>query len=101
MAEWEDAEDLKSSVTCGRAGSSPVSRIFYNMRGDFQMDMQTILQAVGTVGFPIVACAAMFWLNYKTGQQHREEMKQMTDAVNNNTQAIIKLTAELEGKQNG
>lgn len=65
------------------------------------MDMQMILQAVGTVGFPIVACAAMFWLNYKTGQQHREEMKQMTDAVNNNTQAIIKLTAELEGKQNG
>lgn len=65
------------------------------------MDMQTILQAVGSVGFPIVACGAMFWLNYKTGERHREEMNKMTDALNNNTLAITKLTSELEVKKNG
>ncbi len=65
------------------------------------MDVQTILQAVGSVGFPIVACAAMFWLNYKTDERHREEMNKITEAVNNNTSAITKLTSELEEKKNG
>lgn len=31
------------------------------MGGDISMDMSTILQMVSTVGFPIVACAAMAW----------------------------------------
>ena len=65
------------------------------------MDMQTILQAIGSVGFPIVACGAMFWLNFKTGERHREEMNKITEAVNNNTLAITKLTSELEEKKNG
>lgn len=65
------------------------------------MDPNAILTAIGTVGFPIVACAAMFWLNYKTGEQHREEMNKITEAVNNNTLAITKLTSELEEKKHG
>ena len=65
------------------------------------MDMQTILQAVSSLGFPIVACGAMFWLNYKTGERHREEMNKITEALNNNTQAITKLTSELEEKKHG
>ena len=65
------------------------------------MDPNAILTAIGTVGFPIVACAAMFWLNYKTGERHREEMNKITEAVNNNTLAITKLTSELEEKKNG
>ena len=65
------------------------------------MDPNAILTAIGTVGFPIVACAAMFWLNYKTGERHREEMNKITEAVNNNTLAITKLTSELEDKKHG
>lgn len=30
------------------------------------MDVQTISQFISTIGFPIVAAGAMFWLNYKT-----------------------------------
>lgn len=65
------------------------------------MDPNAILTAIGTVGFPIVACAAMFWLNFKTGERHREEMNKITEAVNNNTVAITKLTSELEEKRHG
>lgn len=65
------------------------------------MDPNAILTAIGTVGFPIVACAAMYWLNYKTGERHREEMNKITEAVNNNTLAITKLTSELEEKKHG
>lgn len=30
------------------------------------MDVNTILQAIGSVGFPIVACCALFYLYDKT-----------------------------------
>lgn len=30
------------------------------------MDINVIISAIGSVGFPIVACCAMFWLYNKT-----------------------------------
>lgn len=49
------------------------------------MDVPAILSAIGTVGFPIVACGALFWMINKT-------MKELTSAVNNNTTAITIFT---------
>lgn len=49
------------------------------------MDIPAILSAIGTVGFPIVACGALFWMVNKT-------MKELTSAVNNNTSALTILT---------
>lgn len=63
------------------------------------MDANAILTAIGTVGFPIVACAALFWQNWKMSENHRSEMAKITEAVNNNTNAIAQLTEKLkEGK---
>lgn len=67
------------------------------------MDVQGLLQAITTVGFPIVCCGAMMWyVRYitdrnrddieKLNQQHKEEMESITMAVNNNTLALQKLT---------
>ncbi len=66
------------------------------------MDIQAILQAITTVGFPIVCCGAMMWyVKYSTDQnrdevsklneQHRLEMTEVTQAINNNTMALQKL----------
>lgn len=66
------------------------------------MDIQAILQAITTVGFPIVCCGAMMWyVKYSTDQnrdevsklneQHRLEMAEVTQAINNNTTALQKL----------
>lgn len=66
------------------------------------MDIQTILQAITTVGFPIVACGVMMWyVKYQTdrnredidklNEQHRAEMLDMTTAVNNNTVVLTRL----------
>ena len=79
------------------------------------MDVQGLLQAVTTVGFPIVCCGAMMWyVRYitdrnrddieKLNQQHKEEMESITMAVNNNTLALQKLSdlieySEKEGSQ--
>lgn len=55
------------------------------------MEFQDVLTAISTVGFPIVACAAMFWLNYRTAQDHKEESEKMNQALDNNTLALQKL----------
>lgn len=40
-----------------------------------------IVNAIGTVGFPIVACCALFWMINTT-------MKELTGAINKLTNAI-------------
>lgn len=66
------------------------------------MDIQIFVQAVTQVGFPIVCCGAMMWyVKYSTdknreeidklNEQHRQEMTDMTTAVNNNTVVLTRL----------
>ena len=65
--------------------------------------MNDILTAVSTVGFPIVACIGLGWfVKYQTDQnnaevaemrkEHLDEISKVTEALNNNTLAIQKLT---------
>lgn len=60
------------------------------------MDVNTLIQLVGSLGFPIVACGALFWRMIKSDEQHKEEMNKISDALNNNTTALVKLTEKLE-----
>ena len=60
------------------------------------MDVNTLIQLVGSLGFPIVACGALFWRVVKSDEQHKEEMNKMSEALNNNTSALVKLTEKLE-----
>lgn len=60
------------------------------------MDINEIAQLVGTLGFPIVCCGALFWRMIKSDEQHKEEISKMSEALNNNTIAITRLTDKLE-----
>ena len=60
------------------------------------MDANAIIQIVGSLGFPIVMCGALFWRQVKSDEQHKEEMDKLSEALNNNTQAIIKLADNLD-----
>lgn len=60
------------------------------------MDVNTLIQLVGSLGFPIVACGALFWRMVKSDEQHKEEMYKMSEVLNNNTNAIVKLTEKLD-----
>lgn len=60
------------------------------------MDVNTLIQLVGSLGFPIVACGALFWRMIKSDEQHKEEMNKMSEALNNNTSALVKLAEKLE-----
>lgn len=59
--------------------------------------VQTVLQAISTVGFPIVAAGALFWKINKQDEQHKEEMNQLSEVVQQNTVAVYKLATLLEG----
>lgn len=64
------------------------------------MDISTITSLISSVGFPIICCAAMFWLMNKQTEQHKEEMEKLTQALNNNTVALNRLELKL-GDDNG
>lgn len=60
------------------------------------MDANTIIQLVGSLGFPIVMCGALFWRMVKSDEQHKEEMAKLSEALNNNTIAITKLSDNID-----
>lgn len=60
------------------------------------MDANTVIQLVGSLGFPIVMCGALFWRMVKSDEQHKEEMDKLSVALNNNTIAITKLSDNLD-----
>ena len=74
------------------------------------MDFQALIQIISTVGFPIACCVAMgVYVKYitdknreevaKLNEDHKEEMSEVTKAINNNTLALQSLTDHLkEGK---
>ena len=59
------------------------------------MDIATITTLIGSLGFPIVCCFVMWWYINKTSEQHKEEMDKMSEAINNNTNVMNQLIAEL------
>lgn len=73
------------------------------------MNASDIVSIITTVGFPIVACGGMAWyVKYITDRNredlkeeramHESEMAKVTEALNNNTLAIQKLTDYIERK---
>ena len=66
---------------------------------EVDMDANAIMTMVQTLGFPIVCCGALFWRMMKESDNHKEEMEKVTDALNNNTQALIRLEESLKGEK--
>ena len=72
--------------------------------------MDVFIQVVSTLGFPIACCISCGWyVKYITDknreqidkimEQHQSEMKEVTQALNNNTLAITKLTDYMKGDE--
>ena len=64
------------------------------------MDIGVLTQLIGSLGFPIACVVAMFFFWNKEREDHKSEMQKMTEALNNNTLALIKIESIIEhGKQ--
>lgn len=64
------------------------------------MDLNTIGQFIGSYGFPIVACAALFWQNMKQEENHKTTMDNLTKVIQENTTAINKVLIYIEAIDN-
>lgn len=61
------------------------------------MDVNVFSNFISTVGFPIACCIACFWQMNRTQQMHKEEVDKMTEALNNNTKALVELQSKIGG----
>lgn len=52
------------------------------------MDTEVLTALINSVGFPIVACGALFWLNVRI-------IKRLDDAMRENTRVVTELYREL------
>jgi len=71
------------------------------------MDWNSVFNAIGTLGFPIIACLGLGWyVKYQTDayraevkdiqKEHKEEISKVTEALNNNTLALQKLVDKID-----
>ena len=64
------------------------------------MDLTTVAQLIGSLGFPIVCCGALFWYLVQEKDAHKEEMEELRKSVEANTTAINSLCQHLGGGKN-
>lgn len=55
------------------------------------MDIQIIGQLIASLGFPIVACCALFWMVNKNEERHKEEIDGMRKTIEDNTNVLASL----------
>ena len=60
----------------------------------------SIITAISTVGFPIVACGALFWYIQKENVSNRDKIDKLSDTINANTAVMGKLLERLD-RDNG
>lgn len=63
------------------------------------MDANMILQAITSVGFPIVMCLMLMWYVKEISNKHKEESDKFAEALNNNTLVLQKLCDRLDDKK--
>lgn len=64
-------------------------------------NLDAILQAISTTGFPIMISLILLWYVNKQLETHKEETNSLKDVIAENTLAIAKLSTYLEVKQDG
>lgn len=60
------------------------------------MAIETITAMIGTLGFPIAACIALFWYLNKERENHEKEIDGLKNCINENNIILSSLKTLLE-----
>lgn len=60
------------------------------------MDVNTIIQIISTIGFPIAACVALGWFLVSKQEKSDDVMRTVVTAVNSLTVAVNELREEVK-----
>lgn len=63
------------------------------------MTFETVLTAIGSVGFPIVACIGLFYYMTKQREAHQEETSKLSEAINKLEIVMAKILTRLGGDE--
>lgn len=58
--------------------------------------MQEIGTLISTLGFPIVASGALFWLNIKTSETYAKSIEEMRKTIEENSKIVSELLSNLK-----
>ena len=61
-------------------------------------DVNVIIQAISTVGFPIVMCGIMFWFLWKEQESHKGEMLSLKEVISENNKVLEGLKQLIDDK---
>lgn len=83
-----------------RAGSSGTGSSAHTygslfMGGD-KMDVQVITTLIGSLGFPIAACIALFWKMEKEQELHKAEVDRLTEAIGDMKNVLTELSTYIK-----
>lgn len=67
--------------------------------GDNMEWIQAVSQLFSSLGVPVACLAVTFYLWYRETENHKEEIHNLTEVLNNNTMAIQKLADKLDVKE--
>ena len=56
------------------------------------MELPTIVELIGSIGFPIVMCLILLQYMDKQNEKHDKEVHELTETINNNTKILTELT---------
>lgn len=52
---------------------------------------EVIINAISTLGFPIIVAGALFWYINKKDMQHQDEMKSLKESLDKNSSVLDEL----------
>ena len=61
-------------------------------------DINVIIQAISTVGFPIVMCGIMFWFLNREQESHKAEMLSLKEVISENNKVLEGLKQLIDDK---
>lgn len=63
------------------------------------MDYQTIVQIISNNGFPIIMCLLLYRQMLSSEEAHKQEIEELKDSINANTNAMNALLQTIERKE--
>ena len=66
------------------------------LKGGDLLDVNAVTTLIGTLGFPIVACIALFWKLEQEQELHREEVDKLSAVINDLKVALTELTTYMK-----
>lgn len=65
------------------------------------MDMETIIQFINGVGFPIAVSIILFYQNEKQDERYKETINDLSKVIENNTLTVNELNVRLANREGG